>query len=138
MALPETDRGVVEERSRQHRLEPRGLTLAFALSAGSIGCGASHGWMPAVVLGASLTRAGASQTNAAGGATTSGGGSWSFGADVSVEWLPTPSESGRAAHRLRLPATPATAPCASAAICAWEREARAQTSSGTVTEETEP
>jgi len=94
-------------------------------------CAMSHGWMPAVVLGASVSRA---QTGMASGSS----GGWNVRGDVAVAWLPTPPESHALMRRRPASAPMRGAPCASPTLCLWERDARARVLKQLVAEETAP
>jgi len=94
-------------------------------------CAMSHGWMPAVVLGATVSRA---QTDIASGSQNG----WNVRGDVAVAWLPTSPESHASMRRRPAPAPLRGAPCASPALCLWERNARARVLKQLVAEETAP
>ena len=94
-------------------------------------CAMSHGWMPAVVLGATVSRA---QTDVARGSS----GAWHVRGDVAVAWLPTPPESHATMRRRPPPAPLRGATCGSPTLCLWEREARAQVLKQLVAEEIAP
>gem|GEM_PF-3992504 len=94
-------------------------------------CAMSHGWMPAVVLGATVSRARADVASGSGGA-------WNVRGDVAVAWLPTPPESHAAMRRRSAPAPLRGAPCAWAPLCLWERDARARVLKQLVAEEIAP
>lgn len=94
-------------------------------------CAMSRGWMPAVVLGASVSRA---QSDIASGSS----GAWNVSGDVAVAWLPTPPESHAAMRRRPAPAPLRGAPCVSPALCLWERDSRARVLKQFVAEEPVP
>lgn len=119
------------ERWRALRLTLPCVALASCLAA----CAESRGWMPALVIEAGASLSHATTDVASETAGSRGRASWAARGGLSVAWLPAPNESMDAARRPRAPGTPPGPPCASAAICAWERETRALASTGIADEE---
>ncbi len=127
---------LLDPQKSSPRFADRGASRLAALisvlwSAALGACAMSHGWMPAVVLGATASRA---QTGFASGSR----GGWNVRGDVAVAWLPTPPESHAAMRRRPAPAPLRGAPCASPALCLWERDARARVLKQLVAEEIAP
>ena len=120
----------------------RGAAATFALRSALVaclaGCAARAGWVPAVAVGGSVSRALVTQSGPMLGSAPGDRELWDVRADLSVAWLPTPTESHVAMLRLRPRKRPSGAPCASTALCAWEREMRARVSNGVVAEESAP
>jgi hypothetical protein len=115
----------------RHGMTRIATMLCVVWSAGLGACAMSRGWMPAVVLGASVSRA---QSDVASGSS----GAWNVSGDVAVAWLPTPPESHLATRRRPAPAPLRGAPCASPALCLWERDSRARLLKQLVAEEISP
>jgi hypothetical protein len=82
-----------------------------------------RGALPALVIGGTLTHS-ASASTATDTAQTRA--SWTARADVSLVWMPTSHTAAAAPARLARRLRDDAAPCASAALCAWERLARAR------------
>lgn len=114
------------------------LALVVALAHSLTACATHARWMPALVISGSISRTNAAQNTAVADTAQRERGSWALGAEASVVWLPTTSESRVVTHRPRRLVAAREAECASAVICAWEREARARTSNGLVAEERTP
>ncbi len=103
-----------------------GLAGAFVTAA----CSSAHGAVPALVVGGVLTRTQGAE-RASDAATQSREG-WTARVDVSLAWLPAPPAAVPAPRPAPVvarpaPERPASAPCASARLCAWERTARNRT-----------
>lgn len=112
--------------------------LVAALVACLGGCATRAGWVPALAVGASVSRARVARSGALTGSAPGDRELWDVRGDSSVAWLPTPSESRVAMHRLRPRESSPSAPCMSATLCAWEREMRARASNEVVAEESAP
>ena len=112
--------------------------LAAELFACLGGCATRAGWVPALAVGASVSRALVTQSGAVASSAPGDRELWDVRADLSVAWLPAPSESNVAMRRLRPRKRLCSVPCASTALCAWEREMRARASNEVVAEESTP
>lgn len=106
--------------------QTRTLALLVALSIAAGACGASHGWVPALMLGANASRVSASQTSASSQVALGQSERWTLAAELSVAWLPATRDAVGGTRRTRPPPSPPDAPCASRMVCAWERETRAR------------
>ncbi len=100
------------------------LAASLVCAALECGCGSVRGAIPALVIGTAFARSASASIQS--DATSQNRSAWTARADLSLVWLPTPHTATSAATRIPRRLRDDAAPCASEALCAWERRARAR------------
>jgi hypothetical protein len=120
-SLPVHTRDVAPHDARPRRARIPFVAAQLFLTTLASACGSTRGALPALVIGGTLTHSASASTATDTAQTRT---AWTARADVSLVWMPTSHTAAPAPARLAPRLRDDAAPCASAALCAWERLAR--------------